>query len=92
MEGWLWILVVGALLIAAGLYFVVLPHAEGPSLAEQIPDRKAWLVCCPDCGRWQTLEPFSSDEDDPVKPPEREFANWYRCPHCDHRWEERYRR
>lgn len=92
MDTWILLLGVGALALAAVLYFVVLPHAEGPSLADQIPDHKAWLVQCPNCQSWQTLEPFSSEEGDLSKQEETEFVNWYRCRKCEHRWEERYRR
>ncbi len=90
MDGWIWLLVLGALGLAALLYFVVLPHAEGPSLEEQVPDQKAWLVVCPNCGRWQPLVPFSSEEGDRSRPGP-EFTNWYRCPHCRHKWAERHR-
>ncbi|MDJ0756646.1 MAG: hypothetical protein QNJ45_24135 [Ardenticatenaceae bacterium] len=77
-----------ALALAAVLYFVFLPHVEGPSLDEQEPDHKEWLVQCPRCGRWQTLKPHASTEKDARLNDLDHFVNRYECQHCGERWEE----
>ena len=82
-----------AILLAAILYFVFLPHVEGPSLNAQQPDRKSWLVCCPKCGRWQTAVPRISgppSEDD--APAEAQVKNRFTCVYCNHRWDETNRK
>ena len=48
-----------ALVLAAIVYFIFLPHIDGPSLDEQRADRREILVCCPDCQTWQVAEPVS---------------------------------
>lgn len=82
------LLAVAALVLAAVLYFVFLPHVEGPSLDEQLPNKKEWLVSCPSCGRWQTLEPHASTQKDAELAGERHYVNRYACRHCGERWEE----
>lgn len=81
-------LAIGALLLAAVLYFVFLPHVEGPSLDEQLPNKKEWLVQCPHCGRWQTLEPHASTLNDAHLNEENHYVNRYECRECGERWEE----
>ncbi|MEM8859383.1 MAG: hypothetical protein AAGD96_13735 [Chloroflexota bacterium] len=81
-----------ALILAAILYFVFLPHIEGPSLDEQRADKTQILVCCPKCQKWQVIEPVSSTAADPEKINEPTETNWFRCRSCKHRWaEERVR-
>ena len=83
---------VAAVFAAAILYFVFLPHVEGPSLDEQKPDRKSWLVRCPNCNRWQTAVPRVSTLP-PNYPTEAQeetkgVTNRFICAHCKHRWDE----
>lgn len=83
------ILVAGlALLTAATLYFVFLPHIDGPSLDQQRADRREMLVCCPKCGEWQTAVPVASTANDVDPPAAGHETNWYRCKRCKHRWSE----
>ncbi|MCA9979368.1 MAG: hypothetical protein KDD89_00985 [Anaerolineales bacterium] len=87
----LWIGIVAAGL-AAVVYYVVLPHLEGPSLDEQQPHRKSWLVKCPQCGLWAEHTPVSSTFNEAVQGGEASYTNWYRCEACQQRWQETYRR
>lgn len=81
--------IAGLALIAAGvLYFVLLPHVEGPSIDKQRADRRQILVCCPDCKTWQTTEPIASTANDLDLKFQNKETNWFRCQQCDHRWSE----
>ena len=84
----LWIAVF-ALIGAAFLYFVFLPHIEGPSLDEQRADKREMLVCCEKCGVWQMAEPVASTTNEPDKQGESLETNWFRCRQCGHRWSEK---
>ena len=77
-----------ALLTAAVLYFVFLPHIDGPSLDQQRADKREILVCCPNCKKWQVAEPVASTSNDLNQSDKSRETNWYRCQHCDHRWSE----
>ena len=77
-----------ALAVAAVLYFVFLPHIDGPSLDQQKADSRQILVRCPTCGEWQAAEPTSSTADDFDKQAELKETNWFRCRQCNHRWSE----
>lgn len=66
------------LAVALVLYFVFLPHWEGPNTADQLPNTQQWLVQCPHCGRWQRLTPFSREG----------RRHWYKCGACQRKWEE----
>ena len=60
---------------------------------EQTADRKEWLVCCPECGRWQSLTPRASSEGEKRQSAKLEthYTNWYVCQNCRHRWSEEHR-
>lgn len=75
-----------ALLLAAVLYFIFLPHIDGPSLADQQADATTWLVECPHCHHWKPRTPTTTAEND--QPHQR--TNWYHCHECGHRWHETY--
>lgn len=77
-----------ALLLAAVLYFVFLPHIDGPSLEQQRADKREIMVRCPNCQTWQTAEPVSSTAADPDTIHEPTETNWFRCRNCKHRWSE----
>ncbi len=81
------------LAIAVVVYTVFLPHVEGPSLDDQAADHKEWLVCCPECGRWQSITPRASSEEEKRQSPQLEstYTNWYTCGRCQHRWHEDHR-
>ena len=81
-----------ALLTAAVLYFVFLPHIEGPPLDKQRADRREILVRCPNCQTWQAAEPVASTSNDLDQSGSIEETNWYRCQHCDFRWSEKQER
>ena len=87
----IWIGIV-ALSLAAVVYFVVLPHLEGPSLDEQQPHRKSWLIRGPQCGEWAQHTPVSSTFNETIQTGENSYTNWYRCEDCQHRWQETYKR
>ena len=88
---WIGFIITAVALTAAFLlYTVLLPHVEGPSLEEQAADHKVWLVCCPECGHWQTISPRASSEQEKRASTQLEstYTNWYSCGRCKHRWQE----
>lgn len=87
----IWIGII-AVSLAAVVYFVVLPHLEGPSLDEQRPQKRSWLVKCPHCGVWEQHVPLSSSLAEADREDANTYTNWYRCEACQHRWEETYKR
>ncbi|MFK7801391.1 MAG: hypothetical protein AB8G95_07155 [Anaerolineae bacterium] len=84
------IFIAGAALTAAAiLYFVFLPHIEGPPLDQQRADKREMLVCCEKCSVWQMAEPVASTLNEPDKQDEGTETNWFRCRQCNHRWSEK---
>lgn len=75
---------------AGVLYFVFLPHVEGPPPEAQRADRKEWLVQCPNCSKWQSAVPKVSSEKDQVEG--ESVMNRFKCRRCEHRWEEQARK
>lgn len=86
-----WLGVVG-LVIGVALYFIFLPHLEGPNLNEQQADQREWLVQCPNCQRWRLRQAVTSNlQERQVNGRASNYINWYHCFECDHRWHEEYK-
>lgn len=74
--------------LAVVLYFVFLPHVEGPPPEAQRADRKEWLVQCPKCQKWQAVVPKVSTENSIHDNDLEKVTNRFKCRKCGHRWEE----
>lgn len=88
----LWLGITG-LIVGGVLYFIFLPHIEGPNLREQEADQREWLVQCPNCARWRVRQPVSTnlEEQKNNSTSAPSYTNWYHCFECEHRWHEEYK-
>lgn len=92
-----WLLPVVLILIALGIFFLIVTNQD--SAFNSVSEEKALQVQCPSCDRWEMMEPIHSQEliDQPdnlesnVLPGKHpRFLNEYKCKFCGHSWQERY--